>query len=62
LSDEESAYFYQFMLFVKEKVKKNLYPPSFEDLVGQNVLKVAKKKYIEFDKSLHSDLQKEIGK
>lgn len=50
------------MLFIQEKVKMNLYPPSFEDLVGKNVLKVAKKKYTDFDKGLHSDLQKEIGK
>jgi hypothetical protein len=62
LSDEDSAYFYQFILFVKEKVKQNVYPPSFEELVSENVVKVARKKYIDFDKCLHTDTQREIGK
>ena len=62
LNDEESAYFYQVLLFVKEKIKSGHYPPEFEKLISEPVKKLAKKRYLEMDNCQHQDTKREMGK
>jgi hypothetical protein len=62
LSVDEAAEFYQFFLFVKNKIKNAKYPPEFEDLISDSVKAIAKKAYMSKDVCLHKKTQKEIGK
>ena len=61
LTDEESAYFYQVLLFVQNKIEDGHYPPEYENLISDSVKNLAKKRYIDFDDCKHQEMKKEMG-